>query len=88
MGKTIDATRLFIDKAFNTLVMDCEGAEFDFIDQYSGFVGSMKKLMIEWHRIKKGDRDKIRLKYVEKLRALGFVVVESISNVDFLIKES
>ena len=69
--------------SFNTLVMDAEGAEFDFIDQYPAFVAGLDKIMMEWHRVNGQDRHEIRDEYCAKLEGWGFQLVERIDNVDF-----
>lgn len=86
LGKTIKLDDFNKEINFNTLVMDCEGAEFDFIDQYPEFVKSMEKLLIEWHRVNNSDRNAIRRQYVNRLKNMGFKLIESQENVDFLNK--
>ncbi len=86
LEKTIDLNEIADKYNFNTLIMDCEGAEFDVIDQYPDIVASMDKLMIEWHRVLNGDRDEIRNRYMTRLRDMGFKVLATKSNVDFLTK--
>ena len=84
---TIDDIEEEAKLKFDTLLMDCEGAEFDIIDQYPDFIQGLSKLMIEWHKLSDGsDRYEVRDKYLDLLHDWGFERVEREANVDFLVK--
>ena len=78
--KTHDVTTLGV---FNTLVMDIEGAEYDFIDQNPAFFPGLHKMFIEWHKTAKASRKSMRKQYRAKLRDMGFVMSGSVGSVDY-----
>ncbi|CAA6694167.1 MULTISPECIES: FkbM family methyltransferase [unclassified Lentimonas] len=66
---------------FNTLIMDIEGGEQEFIEQHIPEQPDLEKLIIEFHPTILGKDTIIQLK--KKLVALNFTCIESIGDVDF-----